>query len=142
VANFNIQAQETSDSEIVITIERTACFGSCPVYSAQIYADGTIVYYGKDFVKITGRKQHKISEEKVEELIKAFEQVEYFSFKARYDSDGNGMSVTDQPTTTTSFSLNGEQKKVVNYYSAQKGLKTLEDKIDEIARLYEYIGPL
>ena len=135
-------AQQKSDSEIIITIEREACFGSCPVYSAQIYVDGTVIYDGKDFVKVTGKKQHKISEAKVKELVKAFDQIKYFSLKDRYEADENGMSVTDQPTTTTSISLNGKQKKVVNYYCAPKQLEKLENTIDKIAGLYEYIGPL
>ena len=140
--SMNVLAQQKPTSEIIITIEREACFGSCPVYSAQIYADGTVIYDGKDFVKITGKKQHKISEENLKKLIEAFEQVKYFSLKDRYDSDENGMSVTDQPTTTTTISLNGKKKKVVNYYCAPKELEKLEDNIDRIAGLYEYIGPV
>jgi hypothetical protein len=94
------------------------------------------------FVKVTGRKQHKISEEKVEELIKAFEQMEYFSFEDKYDSDGK-RNERDRPTDHDDIIfLEWQQKKVVNYYSTPKELETLEDKIDEIAGLYEYIGPL
>ena len=135
-------AQQKPTSEIIITIEREACFGSCPVYSAQIYADWTVIYDGKDFVKIIGKKQHKISEENLKKLIEAFEQVKFFSLKDRYDSDENGMSVTDQPTTTTTISLDGKKKKVVNYYCAPKELEKLEDTIDRIAGLHEYIGPV
>ena len=141
VLNLSAVAQQKSDSKIIITIEKEACFGSCPVYSAQIYTDGTVLYEGKDFVKVTGKKQHKISEEKVKELVKAFEQIKYFSLKDKYESDENGMSVTDQPTTTTTISLNGKQKKVVNYYCAPKELEELENTIDRIAGLYEYISP-
>ena len=139
--SFDAEAQKTIDNPIVITIERTACFGSCPVYSAQIYADGTVNYEGKDFVKITGKKQHKISKEKLNDLIKEFEQAKYFTLKDKYASDENGMSLTDQPTTTTSFTLNGKQKTVVNYYYAPKELEKLENAIDLLAGLYEFIGP-
>ena len=138
---LSVQAQQKVDSEILITIERESCFGSCPAYSAQIYADGTVIYVGISDVKVTGKRQHKISETKVKELIAAFEKVNYFSLKDKYQSDENGMSMTDLPTTTTSISIKGKQKKVVNYYCAPKELSELEDFIDKAASLYEYIGP-
>lgn len=119
-----------------------ACFGSCPIYSAQIYSDGTVIYKGVDFVKTKGKRRHQISKDRVNELIKAFEQINYFSLKDKYDVDENGRSVTDMPTTTTSISWNGKYKKVIDYYFSPKGLVALEDLIDKLAGLNEYIGPL
>jgi hypothetical protein len=138
----SLVAQDRPHSEILITIKREGCFGDCAAYSAQIYNDGTVVYVGEESVKVKGEQRHKVSEDRVKELIKAFERIKYFSLKDKYDVDENGMSVTDQPTTTTSISLNGRQKKVVDYYCAPKELHELEDLIDKLAGLYEYIGPL
>lgn len=138
----SVVAQKKSHASILITIKREACFGSCPIYSAQIYNDGTVVYVGEEYVKVKGEWRHKISQDRVDELMKAFERIRYFSLKDRYEVDETGRSVTDQPTTTTSFSLNGKQKKVVDYYCAPKELVELEGLIDKLAGLYAYIGPL
>jgi len=138
----SIAAQKKADSEILITINRETCLGGCPSYSAQIYADGTVVYRGDDFVKVKGERRHKVTEIRVTELLKAFERIDYFSLKDKYEVDANGRSVTDQPRTTTSISLNGRYKKVVDYYCGPKELVALEDLIDKLAGLYEYIGPL
>ncbi len=138
----SIAAQKKADSEILITINREACLGGCPSYSAQIYADGTVVYRGDDFVKVKGERRHKVTETRVTELLKAFDRIDYFSLKDKYEVDANGRSVTDQPRTTTSISLNGRYKKVVDYYCGPKELVALEDLIDKLAGLYEYIGPL
>src|SRR5712692_9917875 len=135
-------AQKEADPEILITINRETCLGGCPSYSAQIYADGTVVYRGDDFVKVKGERRHKVAETRVTELVKAFERIDYFSLKDKYEVDANGRSMTDQPRTTTSISLNGRYKKVVDYYCAPKELVALEDLIDKLAGLYEYIGPL
>ena len=59
--------------------------------------------------------------------------------KNKYEFDENGMSFTDLPTTTTSISLNGKYKKVVNYYGTPKELNELENKIDEVAGLKKFI---
>ncbi|MEO7674247.1 MAG: DUF6438 domain-containing protein [Pyrinomonadaceae bacterium] len=134
-----IKAQQKSDAKILITIQREACFGSCPIYSAQIYDDGTVIYNGKDNVGVIGEKRYKISQNKVKELIEAFGKIKYFSLKNKYEADEKGMSVTDLPMTTTSISFEGKQKKVINYYGAPKELEELENKIDKVAGLYEFI---
>ncbi len=135
------EAQNKCHSKILITIERGACFGACPIYSAQIHADGTVIYKGGRFVKVIGEKQYKISKGKIKELVKAFEQARYFSLKDKYQTDENGNIPTDLPSTTTSICLNGKQKTVVNYYRAPKKLGELEQKVERIGGLEELIGP-
>src|SRR5438067_949141 len=83
-------AQKKSASETLITIKREACFGSCPVYSAEIHNDGTVVYVGEENVKVKGEQRHKISGDRVKELIMAFERIKYFSLKDKYEVDENG----------------------------------------------------
>ena len=140
-SSSSAQAQNKCKSEILVTIERGACFGACPIYSAQIYADGRVVYKGMANVKVKGEKRHKISKNKIKQLVKAFEQAGYFSLKDKYETDENGNIPTDLPSTTTSICLHGKQKRVVNYYRAPKKLSELEGKIERIAGLHELIGP-
>ena len=137
-----VEACQKCESDVLITIKRLACFGDCPIYSAQIYTDGTVVYVGEEYVKTTGERRHKISKESIEALIKEFEKIDYWSLKDEYRTDEQGNSVTDQPTTITSICLNGKKKRVVNYYLAPKKLDALEDRIDSLAGLYQYLGPL
>ena len=123
-------------AEPVITIERTGCEGQCPVYSAKIFADGTVVYFGKVFVKEEGERIFKISVEKLDELIRAFEKARYFLLRRRYDS-----SITCQPSTITSLKLEGRRKKIVeNECAGPDELEVLENKIDELAGLSQLIG--
>jgi|SRR5436190_16339442 len=135
-----VSGQASEKKKVVITIERQACYGRCPIYSAQIYADGTVIYNGKDFVKVIGERSHKIKKDKLERLIKAFEDIKYFSLKDEYRYNENGLTITDQPTTITSFSYKGKTKKVINYAFAPAELEKLELKIDEIADVYIYIA--
>jgi hypothetical protein len=135
-------AQTKPPSQVVITIKRETALGCTPDYSAEIYADRTVVYHGEACVKITGEKRYKISLDRVAQLVKAFEQANYFSLKDTYEFDDRGMSMTDGARTTTSISLNGKYKKVVDYQDPPKQLVALEDLIDKLAGLYEYIGPL
>ena len=123
----NIPALSNSESAI-ITIDRTVCFGSCPDYSLTIYGNGTVIYDGRNFVAITGRQTSTIPQEDVRELIRTFYSIGYFSLRDEYVDQ-----VTDLPTTTTSITIGGQFKQVINYYGAPESLRQLENKIDETA---------
>jgi hypothetical protein len=123
-------------SDLVIHMERTICFGTCPVYSVTIYGDGTVEYLGERFVAVEGEQTAQISEEQVRELVQAFYDADFFNMQDRYEDN-----VTDLPSTTTTITLNGETKSVYNYFGAPEELEALEDKIDEISGAAEWVGP-
>ena len=113
---------------VEITLERTGCYGTCPVYSITIHDDGTVIYEGKHFVRIEGVRTYTIPEESVTELVGMFYEINYFSLHDRYD-----VSVTDLPTVITSITIGNETKRVSNYANAgPPRLYELESKIDEI----------
>lgn len=113
----------------IITMERTVCFGSCPDYSLTIYGNGTVHYEGRNFVAVTGRQTSTIPPEDVRELVKNFYDIGYFSLEDEY-----AVPVTDLPTTTTSISIDGRFKEIVDYYGAPEKIRQLENKIDEVAK--------
>lgn len=123
----NTPALSASESAI-ITMERTVCFGSCPDYTLTIYGNGTVIYDGRNFVAVTGRQTSTIPQEDVRELIRSFYSVGYFSLRDEYVEQ-----VTDLSTTTTSITIDGQFKQVINYYGAPESLRQLENKIDETA---------
>src|SRR6187200_1158641 len=42
-----------------IGLERTACFGKCPIYSVVIKSDGSVQYTGEKFVERLGKHRGK-----------------------------------------------------------------------------------
>lgn len=124
----------TEFPDVVITLKRTACFGTCPVYKLTVSGDGKVVYEGTSFVNVTGIQNSQISQEQIKELIDAFYAINYFALEDKYDA-----SITDMPTTITSITIDGKTKKVVNYYDAPKKLVELENKIDEITNSKQWV---
>ena len=126
------------------SLERTACFGSCPVYKVIVSSDGSVVYEGKQYVRIKGTRRRKIEPEAVKDLLQQFIDSDYFKFKENYSSiknaDGTETTVTDLPTTTTSLTLGNRKKQVVDYVGAPKKLKELEEKIDEVAGVKRWVA--
>jgi hypothetical protein len=112
----------------VITLERTACFGTCPVYKLTIYGDGRVVYVGGDFVGVKGTQTAEITRADVKAVVDEFYRIDYFSLQSEYTAP-----ITDLPTTITSISIGGTRKQVTDYHGAPQKLRDLEKRIDEIA---------
>jgi hypothetical protein len=131
----------TSSSDPVITLERTACFGTCPVYSLKIYEDGRVVYEGKEFVKKKGVAEKRIEKKALEELVAEFMKLNYLELKKKPDCT---TSWTDFPSAITSLNWKGRSNVVEHYHGCEgpallKELSKLEDKIDETVNTDQWI---
>jgi hypothetical protein len=136
-------AQTPTYSDLVVSLERTACFGTCPVYQLTIYGDGRVVYDGKAFVAVQGQRTAQISPEQVQQLVKAIEAARFFSLSEKYTVDA-----TDLPGAWTSVTLNGQSKRIWRYGStgnpeldnAPPALTQLEQAIDAIANSQQWVS--
>jgi hypothetical protein len=129
---------DATQEELVIKLERGACFGDCPVYSLTIFGNGTVVYDGKDFVQTKGARETAISTGAVNELVSEFEKADYFSLNDSYTQFG----VSDMPYVTTSIHIGGKTKTISHYLgdrSAPAQLTELENRIDEIVNSDQWI---
>jgi hypothetical protein len=137
---------ETSiPSDALITLERTSCFGTCPIYKLEISADGSVVYEGKENVKTKGRAESQIASEKLKRLLAHFESIDYFSLADYYESGDSCRSyATDNPSALTSLRMNGRSKSVSHYYGCRgteilERLTELEAAIDEAANSKQWV---
>ncbi|MDB6147540.1 MAG: hypothetical protein JWO45_1204 [Spartobacteria bacterium] len=120
-----------------ITLERTACYGTCPVYKVTLQSDGTVTYDGKEFVKEVGKRSGKISKEQFQQLVAQIQKTDFFNledeYRTRKNADGSVTAVTDLPTCITTVKSGARSKIVKNYFGGPESLKTLEDLIDKIS---------
>jgi len=127
-----------NQEELVITLERTACFGKCPVYSLMIKGDGTVIYAGVDFVRTRGIQETTVSMNAINQLVMEFEKADYFALNDSYTNFG----ISDMPSVNTSISIGGKTKAIKHYLgdrSAPNQLTELENKIDEIVNSAQWI---
>ena len=117
--------------DLVIKLERTMCPGACPDYSLILYGNGRVLYEGRHYVAVKGRRRGHISVTNVKNLFEEFCEVDYFSFKDQYNA-----ITRDGAITKTSIIADGRTKAVVNCHpsEAPESLYLLEKKIDEISK--------
>lgn len=130
---------QANEPGVVITLERTACFGACPIYSVSILEDGTVLYNGERFVDIEGEQTGQIEPELVAQMVEAFAEAGYFEWDAEYTN----MTVSDLPYIITSVTRDGETHTIRRYAgdaSAPVALPYLEQWIDLMANTGMWTG--
>ena len=130
----SVAMAQTVPKDFVIKLERTACFGECPVYSVSIDAKGSVTYEGTRFVRVEGRQTDRISISRVAALVEAVDRARFFELDDKYRAD-----VTDNPTTFVTVTRDGRLKRVEDYVIGPKSLRQLEEQIDETARTKRWI---
>ena len=129
--------------DLIITLERTVCFGFCPVYKLTITADGVVVFEGRRFVKQEGATiRSAISKERLKQLMAEFDRVRFFSLETNYSNDLR-RCMTDSPSAFTSIRINGKSKTIKHYRGCKepkfKEITELENKIDEIVNTAQWL---
>ena len=126
-----------------ITLDRGPCFGTCPVYSLTVFADGTAVYHGKHFVDVEGQQTASLTAQQTKELVDAVISADFFALADNYT-----VPVTDLPSITTTVIMEGRTKSVYHYGTgcgtdldeAPPGLCNLEARLEDIPKSNGWIS--
>ena len=115
-----------SETGPVLTFERTPCFGTCPAYTMQVFADGRVVYEGRRGVPMLGTKELKLPASAVTDMLRQAKEARFEQFQDRYSQN-----TTDLPSTIIAVRQPGGQLKTV----------VLEEGAPEnVRQLFTYIG--
>jgi hypothetical protein len=120
------------------TLERTGCYGECPVYRLTVNTDGSVVYVGTRWVKVLGRQEYKITEAQLTELQSAFDRA---NFMVLHDYDR--VESTDDDWAHLSFRRGTGFKRVRHYHgdnAAPQALSNLEDEFDRLVDSGRFVG--
>jgi hypothetical protein len=151
VDSFTGPPQTYRLDDVKITLERTPCFGACPVYKVTLGGNGAVNYVGERFVKVEGTRTRQISRDAFLELLRKFYEVDFFAMRAEYlegrdimlEADGTvqetSIMVTDLPTTIVTLEIGAYAKSVRAYFRAPEGLHALADTIDATAGTLEWV---
>lgn len=128
-----------------ITLERTPCFGGCPVYRLSVSPEGVVSYEGRAGVRRLGVATKRIQPQRVSALLSELEHGGYFSFAPRYTpaEPACGRYATDSPTAITSVTIGDRTHRIEHDYgcgAAPGALVVLERRIDEALGSSEWTG--
>ncbi|HEX8566945.1 MAG TPA: DUF6438 domain-containing protein [Pyrinomonadaceae bacterium] len=148
---------QTSNTELSLSMKRSHCYGTCPVYELNIQSDGKVLFNGIDYTETKGEVTGSLSNEKMKQLVSEIEKANFYSYEDSYTNDLGSCSLiaTDNPTVTLSVKLNGKEKNITHYLGCRSEINSsggsadsifplqlynLENKIDEIVETKRWIG--
>jgi hypothetical protein len=135
----------TLTDDLVITMTNTV---SAPLYSGSeyklaIYADGTVVFDGIRHVKVVGQVTTTVPRERIQALVKAFDQANFFSLRD-YACSWLAPCLSGQQTTVISITVNGRTKTIKHNHgdmSTPQTLVELERKILDTVNSDQWLLP-
>ncbi len=122
------------EDSLFIRLQKTPCFGRCPVYTAKIYNSGYVQFMARKWTKLDGNFTGRISQEQLQELRNQIESVEFFKFNPVYDNTG----VTDLPSSILTIQRDDEKHAVVSRYQAPEALNKLISSLDQLIQGIDY----
>lgn len=144
------QAVSTKSSEsapdTLIVLQRGACEQRCAVYRIAIFADGTVIYEGRYFVRRSGLIKSGISPEVLAKLVSDLEASGFFQLESNYgygNKDHCESMQSGEPAAILSVSNRGRSKTVLHNHGcvgpAPNLLTELEDKVDRAVGAVKWI---
>lgn len=124
-SSCNLSSSSTYEiqKKLIISLNKTACFGTCPVYKIKIYNNQSAIFEGVKFVEKEGSYNFKISKKEINTILKKAKKINFQKMEDEYTE-----LITDLPTTYIMIN----NKQIKDYYGAPKELKELEEIIENI----------
>ena len=118
------------NSRAILKIEKSKCFGECPVFDAVLKNNCWIEFYPKEHTKIKKPSYSKINANEFKNLLKFINSISVDSLKTVYDNE----FLMDIPSTYVTFYNGKHEKKIKVRANAPEKIRVLLSKIDEIVK--------
>lgn len=140
--NYSLLGAKSRKS-IRIELFRSACFGSCPIYTITVLGNGEVDYLGQMFVKECGKRSDLITEGQVTDILRELDRAHFFALE-----DRAFLRPPDVPGVSVTVSADGKTKRVwaVTYGAVPRNgawaaFARAASRIDEIVGSAKWIHP-
>jgi hypothetical protein len=119
-----IRNSSANDPDTVIHIQKTACYGDCPVFTATILSTGESFYRGKNNVEKIGDFTAKIDQRAIRKIDEKLMKIDFYDLKGRYPEDEKEI-ILDLPWVYVFSEFEDQEKHVAINNSGPKKLLNL-----------------
>lgn len=117
------------DSNLVIRLQRTACFGKCPVFTLDVFANGTVFYKGIAHIKKHGEYKTTVNKAFINNIQQRAAAINFMALQNFYPSSDN--MIADIPSTITYIRIGNYGKMIVDNFDAPKELMAFEKWLEK-----------
>lgn len=97
-----------SPASLYLRIERTPCYGRCPIDKVELFPGGKVRYEGQRFVPRLGVYTRQLSPQEQVEVEKALREAHFEAYADLYDNPG----ISDLPSLILEYHLDGQKKRI------------------------------
>jgi hypothetical protein len=119
------------DPDTVFYMEKTACYGNCPVYTATILADGKVYFHGKRNVDKQWLYTAELTKAQVSSLDRKILDANFFELEDRYPIDEDNI-ILDLPWVYVFSEYQKKRKRIAINSAAPDALNQLVHDIDQV----------
>ncbi len=120
-----------------IEYQRTACFGTCPIYTMTIDGSGLATFEGKRFTEKIGSFTKQLTKDETKTLFNRLRQEDWNNFQTNYKT-----RITDLPSTVFRFNYKKISKEVVVTGEHPEVLDVLSKTLSKIAESDGWSGTI
>lgn len=117
-----------SDSNVLISLEKGACFGRCPIYKMHINQDGSMEIEGKRFVDFIGPHTANLSPEALQNLNAQIKEMAWSTYPEKHPTQ-----ISDLPSSKISYWESGNKTTTEWSHGAPEELDNLALSLHDIA---------
>jgi hypothetical protein len=102
-----------------ITLATGPCFGTCPVYTVTVHANGSGLFTGQNHTTVTGNQAFTVTPAQYTAFVNHLAPIRPASGIVRYDGppECTGPMITDLPSTDVKWNgTNGQQQELYLYH--------------------------
>ncbi len=119
------------NGRLILSMERTPCYGRCPVYTINLYENGLLIYNAKQFTDTSGCFYRVLSKYEITEVKDRFNNSGFFKMSNQYPEDKK--TPTDLPSCILFFSNEDQQKTIIDKrWQTPETLTALEKSVDSL----------
>lgn len=94
--------------DLYVRIERTPCYGRCPIDKVEAFGDGRVRYVGERFVPRLGTYTRRLTAEELSNLEKILRESAFEKYDTLYDNPG----ISDLPSLVLTYRLEGRERRI------------------------------
>lgn len=128
------------EEDVVFTMKRTPCLGSCKVYNLRIWNDGTVSYHGQQHVQHTGHFRVQIPAEEVDGIITRALAINFFDYAAEYPT--GGIRIMDLPSTISTLTVKGKTHQITNRNYPNPDVPDEMQLLEQLGEFENYVDEL
>ena len=118
-----------TDPDTVTHLEKSSCYGSCPVYTATILADGQVFYEGKRHVQKIGGYTAKMQKKDIQSIDRMLLAIDFFQMEGRYPENDKEI-ILDMPWIYVFSEYQKRRKRIAINNGAPQELMQFIDEVD------------